>query len=584
MLSMTIKTGPETTKTGLDPGVDPMSGRNSQQNGRISAAACVILLFFSCADMDAPLEAVPGAGEGAIMFRVQWPARPDLPAGAPTARASGNPEIDCSALLIETVAFVLYGGDGTYLMDASWPCMAGEGVVDDVPAGSDIKLVVLGRRLDSGILYRGEAPGITVVPGRISDAGAVTTHVFTPVLTGPLNISGVANNNFTCRWGPVTGASEYRVVVSAHSSLSSPIIDHVTSDLTYTPSGLPDATTFYWRIFSKDAHGNDSTGSGVWSFLTMQDTDGDGVLNDADSSGRVGDTPCTGGETLDCDDNCPEKSNSDQADSDQDGIGDVCDETIANRFGMVFNYIPAGTFMMGSAGNEPGRFMDETPHGVTLTRSFYMQTTEVTQTQWGAVVAQAEIEGFLEPGELAEKPSHHSSCGFDCPVEQVSWDDARDFISALSKMGEGSYRLPTEAEWEYAARAGSETAFAGGEITEVENSTECGRDTVLEGSGWYCENSGDTPRAVGQKNENAWGLYDMHGNVWEWCRDWYGAYPGTSVFDPEGPVSGSASPGRVFRGGCAGCRAWECRSAARSYGAPGSTVSGDVGFRLLRAP
>ncbi len=561
---------------------------NLQKKNRFSGMIFVMILFFGCADINDQYPRFTGtggsAGEGAIVFLVKWPTGPNLQVNELSARELGSPDIDCSALAIETVTFTLYNGSGKYLNEASWLCTMGEGVVNDVPAGVDIQLVVLGKRLDSDILYRGEVTGITVIPGQTSDAGVITTHIFTPILSGPLNITGVANNNFTCKWGAVTGATEYRIVVSENSSLSNPIVNHITSDLAYTPSGLLDTTTFYWRIFSRDAYGNDSAGSGIWSFVTMQDTDGDGVLNDGNSSGRVGDAPCTGGETKSCDDNCPEKSNSDQADSDLDGIGDACDETIGNRFGMIFNYIPAGTFMMGSGGDELGRSIDETPHRVTLTRSFYMQTTEVTQAQWGAVVTQAEDEGILGSGELAENPSYHSSCGFNCPVEQVSWGDVRDFISVLNKMGEGSYRLPTEAEWEYASRAGSKAAFASGEIAEVSDLSECSGDTALGNSGWYCDNSGSTPQAVGQKDLNAWGLYDMHGNVWEWCKDWYGAYPGTNVFDPEGPVSGSAFSGRVFRGGCASCKAWECRSAVRRYGEPGSIISEDIGFRLLRAP
>lgn len=164
---------------------------------------------------------------------------------------------------------------------------------------------------------------------------------------------------------------------------------------------------------------------------------------------------------------------------------------------MTFNRIPTGTFMMGSPEDEPMRDSDETQHQVTLTNSYYMQTTEVTQGQWKAV--------------MGSNPSWFSDCGDDCPVEEVSWDDVQEFITELNKLGQGTYRLPTEAEWESAARAGSMTAFANGDITE----TGSGYDPNLDAMGWYSCNSDSKTHPVAQKQPNAWGLYDMHGNVWE---------------------------------------------------------------------
>jgi len=220
----------------------------------------------------------------------------------------------------------------------------------------------------------------------------------------------------------------------------------------------------------------------------------------------------------------------------------VEEKTITNTLGMTFNLVSAGTFTMGSPANEPGHNSrgDETQHQVTLTSSYYMQTTEVTQAQWEAV--------------MGSNPSYFSSCGSDCPVEQVSWDDAQEFINKLNQKGEGVYMLPTEAQWEYAARAGSTTAFANGEITE----TGWGYDPNLDAMGWYGYNSSGTTHPVAiQKTPNAWGLYDMHGNVWEWCQDWYGSYSSDTVTDPEGPSTGSI---RVFRGGSWRNDARLCRS------------------------
>ena len=173
--------------------------------------------------------------------------------------------------------------------------------------------------------------------------------------------------------------------------------------------------------------------------------------------------------------------------------------TFKNSLGQEFKLIPAGTFTMGSPSDEPGRDIDEGPqHTVTLTQPFYMMTTEVTQAQWEAV--------------MGSNPSRFSGCP-NCPVETVSWDDVQKFISGMN-VGEWTYGLPTEAQWEYAARAGSTTAFYNGGITD----TGKGYDPNLDVIGWYAYNM-DTQhhpaRPVAQKAPNAWGLYDMSGNVFE---------------------------------------------------------------------
>ena len=242
--------------------------------------------------------------------------------------------------------------------------------------------------------------------------------------------------------------------------------------------------------------------------------------------------------------------------------------TYTNSLGMTFNLIPAGTFMMGSPEDELGRASGEIQHQVTITHSFYMQTTEVTQGQWAAV--------------MGSNPSYYSQCGDNCPVEYVSWYDVQDFIAALNSRGEGTYRLPTEAEWEYAARAGSTTAFANGDITVTHYGFfRCGHDPNLDAIGWYCGNSGPGgKRPVAQKLPNAWGLYDMHGNVWEWVQDWYGSYPTTGITDPTGPETGSTG---VIRGGYWGNPAWTCRSACRGNNMPNARIN-LIGFRLLRQP
>ena len=252
-----------------------------------------------------------------------------------------------------------------------------------------------------------------------------------------------------------------------------------------------------------------------------------------------------------------------------------------NKIGMEFVYIPRGEFMMGSPVEEPGRIEWESPqHKVVITNGFFMQTTEVTQGQWKAV--------------MVNNPSYFINCGNDCPVERVSWNDAREFIRKLNDMEDGDpYRLPSEAEWEYAARAGSKTAFANGDITE----TGCGMEPNLDKMGWFCQNSQATysgcednsklggsscsgTHPVKEKEANAFGLYDMHGSVWEWCEDdWHFNYEGA-------PTDGSAWAGiirgwgRTLRGGSWSDEAGGCRSGARIRYLP--VFRGPrIGFRLV---
>jgi len=238
-------------------------------------------------------------------------------------------------------------------------------------------------------------------------------------------------------------------------------------------------------------------------------------------------------------------------------------DNFINFLGMKFIYIPHGAFMMGSPCGALGRGRGETQHKVTHTQGYYMQTTQVTQEQWEAVTG--------------DNPSYFSNCGDDCPVESISWHDAQDFISALNDLEDTDrYALPTEAQWEYAARAGSTTAFANGEITE----TGLGYDPVLDSMGWYSYNSNRSTQPVAQKDPNAWGLYDMHGNVSEWVADWYGTYPSSAVTDPTGPSSGTY---RVLRGGSWNGSASLCRSSSRRRHRPDSQFS-SLGFRLVLLP
>jgi formylglycine-generating enzyme required for sulfatase activity len=228
---------------------------------------------------------------------------------------------------------------------------------------------------------------------------------------------------------------------------------------------------------------------------------------------------------------------------------------------MIF--IPPGSFRMGSPTNEVGRLSDEGPQTVvTLTKGFYMSKYKVTQKDYQWVIG-------TYPSVFTGDDSR--------PVETVSWEDATNYCARLTQRERAArvipancvYRLPTEAEWEYACRAWTSTRFSYGDDPTYMS---------LAKYAWYGDNSGRITHPVGQKSPNPWGLYDMHGGLWEWCQDWYGPYPGGSVIDPQGPATGAY---RVFRGGSWGCEGEECRSASRDFNPEGET--GYVGFRVVLA-
>jgi uncharacterized protein (TIGR02996 family) len=234
-----------------------------------------------------------------------------------------------------------------------------------------------------------------------------------------------------------------------------------------------------------------------------------------------------------------------------------------NSLGMQFVWVPAGIFLMGSPPSEAERQDDETPHQVALTSGFYLGVHAVTQAQWEAVMG-------INPSRFR---------GQDQPVECVSWEDCEEYCKQLAlRVGLGReapspYRLPTEAEWEYACRAGTSTAFYFGKSIST-SQANYHTNYIHDGGekGKYRQET--TP--VGSFPDNAWGLADMHGNVFEWCSDWYTAYPGEDVTNPHGQGTGDV---RVLRGGSWHSLAGRCRSASRGWGAPGYRGS-DVGFRV----
>jgi formylglycine-generating enzyme required for sulfatase activity len=234
-------------------------------------------------------------------------------------------------------------------------------------------------------------------------------------------------------------------------------------------------------------------------------------------------------------------------DKDNRQAGDTLELTIKD-VKYVFRWCPPGKFQMGSPQNEENRQENESQHMVAFSKGFWMLETEVTQGMWGSV--------------MGSNPSNFK--GAKRPVDSVSWNDCQEYIKKLNDaitrndstiarsdskgIPEGfKFSLPTESQWEYACRAGTTTAYHFGDTLSREQANVGG---------------GGQTKDVGSYPANAWGLRDMHGNVWEWCLDWYGDYPSGAVTDPTGAVEGS---NRVIRGGCWCNDAEDCRSADRSY-------------------
>jgi formylglycine-generating enzyme required for sulfatase activity len=240
---------------------------------------------------------------------------------------------------------------------------------------------------------------------------------------------------------------------------------------------------------------------------------------------------------------------------------------ITNSIGMKFALIPAGEFLMGSPESVSYVSSDEKlQHKVRITKPFYLGLYEVTQAEYDKVMGENPSD-FSKGGSVADRVSGKDTSGY--PVEMVSWEDAVEFCKRLSAKEGKTYRLPSEAEWEYACRAGTTTKWYCGD-----NEAELGRVA------WYGEHRGGTTHPVGAKEANAWGLFDMHGNVWEWCQDWHGPYSSGEAIDPTGP---SDATFRVLRGGSWYDRAVLCRSAFRLRYAPGLRDF-FVGFRVARSP
>ena len=245
-------------------------------------------------------------------------------------------------------------------------------------------------------------------------------------------------------------------------------------------------------------------------------------------------------------------------------------------------FIQPGTFTMGSPTNEPERFSDEVQRTVTISRGFWMEKFLVTQGDYLSLMA-------TNPSYFTS--AHGYSDDLTRPVEEVSWYDATNYCALRTQQERAGgliptnyvYRLPTESEWEYADRAGTTTAFylgsglySGQANFDGQYEYDASVGTIYNASGIWLQQT----TAVGSYAANPWRLYDMIGDVFEWCQDWYGPYPAGSVTDPQGAVTGS---GRVFRGGDWDHYARTCRSAYRNYNSPGNRYF-YIGFRVLLAP
>jgi formylglycine-generating enzyme required for sulfatase activity len=267
---------------------------------------------------------------------------------------------------------------------------------------------------------------------------------------------------------------------------------------------------------------------------------------------------------------CPEPGILRSAESEPSTQGNLPKELTLDLGGgakMELVLIPAGKFLMGSPPTEAKRDNDETRHEVTISRPFYMGKYLVTQEQYEKVTGR-------NPSKFKDAKN---------PVDRVNWDDAQNFCKTLSASTGKIVRLPSEAQWEYACRAGSTTAYGFGDDAET-----------LGDYAWCHVNSKDTTHPVGQKKPNAWKLYDMHGSLWEWCNDLYDQtyYSESPKVDPPGPEKGNGS--HVLRGGSWYVSAWDCRSAYRYWGWPGwrecyngfrvvvSASDKDIGCKPLR--
>ena len=435
--------------------------------------------------------------------------------------------------------------------------------------------------------YKVSGPTTTTTSTTTTSTTSTTTTTLPAVPTKPTLGVETSGTTVSLSWTSVAGAEGYTLYYAPYPK-ADPIGNIPMGDKTSMSASLPDGSAFYVALQAYNSFGNsgysnidhfafgslvsispnslnlevDETGActiagGTEPYSAISSSTATAAAVSIDGSTLYVTGASEGNATIDVTDSAGDLATVSVT------VGGSALPTYTNSLGMTFVLLPAWMFTMGSPEDEPERDSGEIQHQVTLTQPFYMQQTEVTQGQWEAV--------------MGSNPSDYSGCP-NCPVEGVSWDDAQDYIVQMNLLGEGTYSLPTEAQWEYAVRAGSTTAFYNGDMT----GSSCGYDPNLDVIGWYCYNDEGQTSQVAQKTPNAWGLYDMSGNVREWCQDWYGEdyYSSSAVTDPAGPSSGRT---RVWRGGGIGSFPETCRSANRA-GSYAHASSNSIGFRLTRKP
>jgi len=521
---------------------------------------------------------------------------------------------DCAGRGVSQVAVRVNDSAGATLSSGTFPCSAKTGTLSGITPGSGYTIIVSGLNASGTATYRGQKTRVTLNSGpnaagviqvtRINNTNPVAAitspaggATFQPGASVTFSGAGTDTENgqltgtylvwTSSRDGEIgtgktftttslsTGAHTITLTVTDRDGAtgSKSINITIAGDTTNNPpvaDAGPDQIVVFGSIVRLDGQGSFDSDDGIKSYQWVASSSGTiipPVLSDPAAINPSFTAPSASGWVV-YQLTVTDYRGLTDTDTVKITVNSSTPASITNDLDMTFNYIPPGTFMMGSPADEPGRDSDETRHQVTLTQGFYIQTTEVTQGQWRQV--------------MDTDPSYFTACGDNCPVENISWDDAQAFVNELNRMeGIDRYRLPTEAQWEYAARAGSTTAFANGGMTSGNICSDCCEyDQNLTAMGWYCYNSNDTTHPVAQKTSNAWGLFDMHGNVWEWCEDRYGTYPPSSVTDPTGPLSGDY---RVLRGGCWNGSAGRCRSANRNYTAP-AYRDFNFGFRLVLLP
>ena len=571
--------------------------------------ASVIAMFLSgCGSKDtSPVSETAGIEETTEGIRE---------AGAPTGRIAFHVRYvypsgkAAKPAVVDAMTAYVYESDGTKIAEANLEKVGGRGKASITVSAGDNRRVDLVAYDESLVSWLGSDQDVDVVAGETTTA-EVTMKPFVPILAEL--VSPDVDASYTVIWSTVGEATSYLVEESEDQGFSSPQSIYSgtdsTTDIEKTADGM------YW--YRAKATGR--YGDGVWcpvhsievailgvpvlQAIASPDTDGtytvqwsaashaeQYVVEEDDNEAFSSPTEVYAGTALSVE-------RTDMADgtywyrakatnpygesawSDAvsvkvpppDGTIDIDvpwpsngDTTVSLPGGatMEMVWIEPGTFTMGSPSSEPGRGDDESPqHEVTISRGFYLGKYEITQGQWESVMGTRPWEG---KSQVQENPNH--------PAVWISWNDMQAFIAALNAAEDPDvYRLPTEAEWEYACRAGTTTRWSFGEDeSQVRNYAWCQENAWDVGEGYA--------HAVGTKLWNPWGLYDMYGNVYEWCQDWYGAYPSGPQTDPTGPVSGSR---RVLRGGAYHTYARTMRSAFRNIHLPGDRESG-FGARLVR--